>query len=341
MSKPIGVLLLQLGTPDAPTAKALRPYLREFLGDPRVIEPAPRFEKRPVMWRIVWWIILNCIILVTRPKKSAAKYARIWTPERGMPLLWWTRRQTEELQKVLPEGFIVRFGMRYGNPGTASAVKELIDAGCERFIVLPMYPQYSGTTTGSALDGLFDVLKRERNVPTIRVVPPYFEHPAYLDAMTGLIHDELSKLGWQPDYYLLSFHGIPQAYVKKGDDYARHVERTAQALSKRLTLPGGKWARVYQSLFGTDAWLKPYTEEKVKELVKRGIDNVFICNPGFTADCLETIDEVGLEIREIYEHAGGKRYHRCPCLNDHPLFIQALRMLVLEEAQGWCSSNVT
>jgi ferrochelatase len=338
MSKPIGVLLLQLGTPDAPTPQALRPYLREFLGDPRVIEPSPRFEKRPVVWRMVWWVILNWVILLTRPKKSAAKYARIWTKERGMPLLWWTQRQAEELQKLLPAGFVVRFGMRYGNPSTLHAVNDLLRQGCERLIVVPMYPQYSATTTGSALDGLFDALKQLRNVPTIRVVPPYFEHPAYIEAMASLIQDEVARLDWQPDFYLLSFHGIPQSYVKKGDDYARHVERTAQALAKRLALPRGKWARVYQSLFGSDAWLKPYAEEKVKELARRGVDNVFICNPGFTADCLETIDEVGLEIREIYEHAGGKRYHRCPCLNDHPRFVEALRTLVLEESAGWINA---
>jgi ferrochelatase len=331
----IGVLLLQLGTPDAPTAKALRPYLRQFLGDPRVIEPSYGWERYPRLWRCVWWCVLNGIILLRRPAKSAEKYRRIWRPETGMPLLHYTRRQAEELQKILPPGMIVRFGMRYGNPGTAEAVRELLATGVDRIVVLPMYPQYSGTTTGSALDALFQALQQERCLPAIRIVPPYHEHPAYLDAMAQLIREQLASLSWQPDYYLLSFHGIPQAYVQRGDPYALHVERTAQALAKRLNWPRGTWARTYQSLFGEEEWLKPYTEEKLRELAKHGVKRVFVATPGFTADCLETIDEVGYEIRLMFEEAGGERLHRCPCLNDHPQFIQALRVLVMEEASGW------
>jgi ferrochelatase len=198
-----------------------------------------------------------------------------------------------------------------------------------------MYPQYSGTTTGSALDGLFNALKEVRRVPAVRVVAPYFEHPAYLDAMAGLIQEELKRVPWEPQYYLLSFHGIPQDYTKRGDPYALHVERTARGLVQRLGWQAGRWARTYQSLFGKEQWLKPYTEEKLKQLAKRGIERVFVATPGFTADCLETIDEVGLEIREIYQHAGGKELHRCPCLNDHPQWIAAMQTLVLEEAHGW------
>lgn len=335
MKRPLGVLLLQLGTPDAPTAQALRPYLRQFLGDPRVIEPPPRYEKRPWVWRVIWWMILNGVILTTRPRQSAEKYARIWSPEHGSPLLHWTRRQTEELQRRLFPGFRVAFGMRYGQPGIARAVKELLAAGCDRLIVLPMYPQYSATTTASALDGLFDVLKQERNVPALRIVPPYYDHPVYIEALAQQVREELARLPWEPDFYLFSYHGIPQAYVKRGDVYARHVERTTQSLVRRLQLPQRKWARVYQSLFGREAWLKPYAEEKVKQLAQCGVKRLFICTPGFTADCLETVDEIGYELREVFLHHGGEAYHRCPCLNDDPRFIDALRSLVLEEAAGW------
>ncbi|MCS6977141.1 MAG: ferrochelatase [Gemmatales bacterium] len=338
---PLGVLMLQLGTPDAPTAQALRPYLRQFLSDPRVIEPPPRYEGRPRVWRILWWLILNGIILTTRPRQSAEKYARIWSQEHGSPLLYWTRRQAEDLQKTLPEGFRVAFGMRYGEPSIARAVKELLGAGCERFIVLPMYPQYSATTTASALDGLFDVLKQERLVPALRIVPPYYEHPAYLDAVVEQTREELARLAWEPEFYLFSYHGIPQSYVKRGDVYARHVERTTQAVVSALELPRGKWARVYQSLFGKEAWLKPYAEEKIKQLASQGVKRLFICTPGFTADCLETVDEIGYELREVFVKHGGSQYHRCPCLNDHPRFIEALKTLVLEEASGWLCGERT
>jgi ferrochelatase len=335
MSRPIGVLLLQLGTPDAPTAQAVRPYLRQFLSDPRVIEPPARFQNRPWVWKVLWWLLLNGVILTTRPARSAAKYARIWTPEQGMPLLYWTRKQAEALARALPGCFRVAYGMRYGNPPIAQAVQELLACGCDRLIVLPLYPQYSATTTASALDGLFQVLQRERLVPALRVVPPYYEHPAYLDALAALLGEEMARLDWQPEYYLLSYHGIPQAYAQRGDVYPLHVERTTQALVRRLHLPKGRWARVYQSLFGRDAWLKPYAEEKVKALARQGITRLFVCTPGFTADCLETVDEIGYEIRQVFEAHGGQRYHRCPCLNDHPRFVEALRTLVLEEAAGW------
>lgn len=331
----VGILLLQLGTPDAPTARALRPYLREFLGDPRVIEPPKSLENRPRLWRSLWWSILNGPILLRRPARSAAKYARIWNPETGMPLLYYTRRQAEELQKIVPTNVVVRYGMRYGNPSIASALRELVRQGIERIVVMNSYPQYSGTTTASALDGLFDALKQERRIPAVRIVPPYYEHPAYLHAMATLIQEEQAKLPWKPAFNILSFHGIPQLYAQRGDPYANHVERTAQALARQLGWKKGEWARTYQSLFGKAAWLKPYTEEKCKALARRGTHRIFIATPGFTADCLETIDEVGFEIREMYEHAGGKEFHRCPCLNDHPLWIHAMRTIVLDEAQGW------
>src|SRR6516225_1306964 len=219
MASPVGVLLLQLGTPDAPTPAALRPYLRQFLSDPRVIE-APR---------LLWWFILRFRILPTRPAQSAAKYQRIWDPQTGSPLLHFTRLQTEALQKLLPQA-LVRFGMQVGNPPVADVVHELIQAGVERLIALPMYPQYSATTTASATDVLFTALMKERRVPALRIVPPYYEHPAYLDAMTALIREELARLPWEPEHYLISFHGIPIRYAASGDPYATQVKRTTAAL---------------------------------------------------------------------------------------------------------------
>src|SRR3954454_11828712 len=246
-----GVLLIQLGTPDAPTPRALRPYLRQFLGDPRVIE-APRLK---------WWFILNLFILPFRPKQSAAKYQRIWDPRTGSPLLHWTRRQTEELQRLLPE-VPVRFGMQVGNPPVGEVVAGLIREGVERLIVLPMYPQYSATTTASATDALFAALMKQRRVPALRTVPPYYGHPAYLDAVTAVVRDDLAKLPWQPQHYLLSFHGIPIKYAQRGDPYATHVKRTTTQLVQRLGWPRGGWTQSFQSLFVRDCWLRPYTEEK-------------------------------------------------------------------------------
>ncbi len=319
-----GVLLIQLGTPDAPTAPALRRYLRQFLGDPRVIE-APR---------LTWWFVLNLFILPFRPRQSAAKYQRIWDSVTGSPLLHWTRRQTAELQKALP-GVPVAFGMQVGNPSLASVVRGLIEQGVERLIVLPMYPQYSATTTASATDVLFQALMGERRVPALRIVPPYYEHPAYLDAVTAVIRDELARLPWQPDHYLLSFHGIPIRYAQSGDPYATHVKRTTAALVRRLGWPRPRWTQTFQSLFGREEWLKPYTDRTLVRLAQAGVKRVFVATPGFTSDCLETIDEIGREAREAFQHAGGERLHRCPCLNDHPAWIEAMKTLVLEEARGW------
>jgi ferrochelatase len=320
----VGVLIVQLGTPDAPTAQALRPYLRQFLGDPRVIE-VPRFR---------WFFILNLFILPFRPTASAAKYQRIWHPETGSPLLHWTRRQTDALQEALPD-VPVRFAMQVGNPNVAAVVPEMIRQGVERLLVLPMYPQYSATTTASALDALFHTLMKQRRVPALRTVPPYYEHPAYLDAMTAVIRDDLAKLDWQPEHYLLSFHGLPIRYAQRGDPYALQVKRTTARLVERLGWPRGRWTQTFQSRFGREPWLKPYTEDTLRRLVQRGVKRVFVAMPGFTADCLETVDEIGFEAREVFRHAGGEQLRVCPCLNDHPAWLAAMRRLVLEEGQGW------
>ncbi len=319
----LGILIIQLGTPDAPTAEALRPYLKQFLGDPRVIENPPWF-----------WPLLFRYILYKRPAQSAAKYARIWDPVTGSPLLHWTRRQTELLQAKLPN-VPVRYGMQVGNPPLAKTVTEMIENGIDRIIALPMYPQYSATTTASATDALFKCLLEQRRVPALRIVPPYYQHPAYLDAMTRVITDELAKLPWKPDHHVLSFHGIPKRYAKAGDPYATHVKRTSSELIRRLGWARGNFTQTFQSLFGREVWLKPYTDEVLQALARQGKKKVFVALPGFTADCLETIDEIGNESREVFLHAGGDTLHACPCLNDHPAWIEAMKTIVTEEGLGW------
>jgi ferrochelatase len=214
-------------------------------------------------------------------------------------------------------------------------VGELIQAGIDRLIALPMYPQYSATTTASATDALFSALMKERLVPALRIVPPYFDHPAYLDAVAQVIRDDVARLPWQPEHFLLSFHGIPVRYADAGDPYPDHVRRTTAELLPRLGWPEGRWTQSFQSLFGREEWLRPYTDETLRELAGRGVKRVAVAMPGFTADCLETIDEIGFEAREAFRHAGGEELHACPCLNADPRWIAALRDLVTEEGQGW------
>jgi ferrochelatase len=321
----VGILLIQLGTPEAPTAEALRPYLKQFLTDPRVIHDAGSLK---------WRLILNLFILRRRPAQSAAKYRRIWDAQTGSPLLHWTRRQAELLQVSFPNAS-VRFGMQVGNPALAEVVREMVAAGAQRLIVLPMYPQYSATTTASATDLLFKTLLDIPRVPALRVVPPYYEHPAYLDAVARVIGDDRKRLAWEPDHYVLSFHGIPIKYAQAGDPYATHVKRTTFALVKRLGWRRPEWTQSFQSLFGRDRWLRPYTEEVLRGLPRHGKRRVFVAMPGFTADCLETLDEIGNEARETFMHAGGEALHACPCLNDHPAWIEAMRTIIAEEGQGW------
>jgi ferrochelatase len=321
----LGILLIQLGTPEAPTAEALRPYLRQFLSDPRVIDFADTLK---------WRLILRLFILRTRPAQSAAKYARIWDAKTGSPLLHWTRRQTELLQAKFPD-VPVRFGMQIGNPALCDVVRDMITAGAERLIVLPMYPQYSATTTASATDALFKTLLHERRVPALRIVPPYYEHPAYLDAMTQVIGDDLQKLSWKPDHHVLSFHGLPIRYAQAGDPYALHVKRTTRALVAKLGWQRADWTQTFQSLFGREPWLRPYTEEVLRKLAAQGKRRIFVAMPGFTADCLETLDEIGNEARETFRHAGGEELRACPCLNDHSAWIDAMRTIIAEEGKGW------
>jgi ferrochelatase len=323
-SAPVAILLLQLGTPAQPTYGSVFAYLRQFLSDRRVVE-APRW---------LWLPLLYLRILPFRAGASAAKYRRIWNPQSGSPLLYYTRRQAEELQRRLPQT-LVRFAMTYGQPSVAEVVTELIDQGVERLLAVPMYPQYSATTTAAATDALFRTLLRLRRVPALRIVPPYYNHPAYLEAMATVIRQDWQRLEHEPEHVVFSYHGIPQKYAQRGDPYAQQVVRTTWELVRRLQLHRERWTLAYQSRFGRSPWLKPYTDDVLQALARKGVRRVYVALPGFTADCLETIDEIGRESQELFQHAGGEKLYNGTCLNDHPQWIAALEQIVREEGQGW------
>lgn len=317
-----GILLIQLGTPDSPTYGGLFPYLRQFLSDPRVIE-APRW---------IWLPLLYGYILPLRSGASAAKYRRIWDAKTGSPLLHYTKRQTELLQQMFPDR-PVRFGMMIGNPPLADTIRGMIAEGVTKIIALPLFPQYSATTYASATDVLFKALMKERRVPALRVVPAYYEHPAYLDALAAIVREHLDRV--KPEHLVISFHGLPQKYAQRGDPYAAHVVKTTQGLVQRLGLPREFWTQTYQSRFGKSEWLKPYTDDVLAKLAKKGVKRVSVALPGFTADCLETVDEIGHESAEVFREAGGQELHAIPCLNDHPKWIEAMAAIVRDEGPGW------
>jgi ferrochelatase len=332
-SSPVGVLLAQLGTPEAPTAKALRPYLRQFLSDRRVIDLHP----------LKWWPILYLFILTRRPARSARLYKRIWT-DAGSPLLVHSRAQEQGVQERLGKGFRVIVGMRYGQPSIDAAMAQFAKEGIERIVVLPMFPQFSCSTTGSIYDAVtraafgrrcpwfFD---RRRRMPTIRFVPPYFEQVDYIDSLKVVVEQQVEALGRVPDRYLITFHGIPLRYVEEGDPYREHCLRTGQLLADALGLQPEQWVQSFQSRFGKEEWLQPYTEELLAELPAQGVQTLLATCPGFTADCLETVDEVGHEGGEIFSAAGGELLHLAPCLNDHPRWLDAMTSIVRNEAAGW------
>jgi ferrochelatase len=321
----VGVLLLQLGSPDDPSVAAVRRYLRQFLSDPRVIE-LPRW---------LWWPILYGIVLVFRPKQSAEKYQHIWDPQTGFPLKHYTELQVRGLQERLGEKFLVGYAMRYGHPTTDETVPAMVQEGIDRLVVVPLYPQYSATTTASALDALFRTLMRQRVIPPLRIVPPFYEHAGYLEAECAIVRETVAKLDEPPEKIIFSFHGIPVRYAKAGDPYPQQVEQTVRLLAQRLGLAPEQYVLAYQSRFGREPWLQPYLDETLTTLAQKGVRRVLVVTPGFTTDCLETIDEIGREMRDLFLQAGGTQLFRCPCLNDHPTWLDALRTIVLEESVGW------
>lgn len=322
-----GVLLLQLGTPDAPTPGALRRYLHEFLSDRRVVD----------LPRALWWPILYLSVLPRRPARSARLYQKIWTAD-GSPLAVISNAQAAALAARLNDGHEsvrVAVGMRYGNPSIAAAVDELVDAGCDRIVALPMYPQYSSATTGSSVEQLFTVLGAKRVVPALRTVPPYFDSPEYIAALAASAREALGS--WEPDHVVLSFHGLPKRYAELGDPYPAHCHATARALTAAMGWTPAAVTVSFQSLFGREEWLRPYTDETLRSLAARRLSRLAVLCPGFTADCLETLEEMGMTNREMYEAAGGGAYKLVPCLNTCPAWIDAMTSIVRRELRGWPS----
>ena len=320
-----GILLLQLGTPDAPTSGAVRRYLHEFLRDRRVVD-LPRAQ---------WLPILYLAVLPRRPGRSARLYKKVWTAE-GSPLAVITQAQADGLASRLGadnDEVRVAVGMRYGRPSISSAVDELVAAGCDRLVALPMFPQYASATTGSSLERVFDVLGRKRVVPSVRTVPPYFDAPEYIAALAASFRDALGE--WQPDHVLVSFHGLPKRFADLGDPYPDHCRSTARALASVMDWPPDRLTVSFQSLFGREEWLKPYTDQTLRDLGARRISRLAVLCPGFTADCLETLEEMGMTNRELYKAAGGGEYRLVPCLNTHPAWIDAMAAIVRRELHGW------
>ncbi len=322
-----GILVINLGTPDAPTAEAVRPYLKEFLSDPRVVE----------IPSAIWWPILNGIILNTRPKKSAAKYATVWLPE-GSPLRVHTEKQTALLQGYLSQRtkapFVVDYAMRYGNPSIASALRKLREQNCQRILIVPMYPQYAASSTGTAFDSVYREMLQMRNTPALRTIRNYHDHPGYIKALANNINDYWMKNG-RPEKLLMSFHGLPQFSLDKGDPYHCECHKTGRLLAQELGLQSGQYFLSFQSRFGKAEWLKPYTTATLKELGKQKTKRVDVVCPGFVADCLETLEEIAMEGKEDFRHAGGGDYHYIPCLNERDDWMRALTDLVMDNLHGW------
>jgi len=322
-----GILLINLGTPDAPTTEAVRRYLKEFLGDPRVVE----------MPKAIWWLILNGIILNTRPKKSAAKYAQVWLKE-GSPLRVYTEKQAALLQGYLGQRtkapFVVDYAMRYGNPSIPSVLRKLKEQNCQRILVVPMYPQYASSTTATVCDIVFSELQQMRNTPALRTIKHFRDHPGYIKALANNINDYWMRNG-RPEKLLMSFHGLPKYMLDKGDPYHCECHKTAHLLAQELGLKPEQYAVSFQSRLGNAEWLKPYTAATLKELGQQQIIRLDVVCPGFVADCLETLEEIALEGKEKFQHAGGGKYHYIPCLNDRNDWIHALTDMVLDNLQGW------
>ncbi|MCB9418209.1 MAG: ferrochelatase [Ardenticatenaceae bacterium] len=318
-----GVLLVNLGTPEAPIGKALRPYLRQFLGDPRVIE-YPRW---------LWQFILNSIILNVRPKRSAKLYAKIWTDE-GSPLMVFSQKLANKLQAELSDEVKVVLAMRYGRPSIASGLDELRQAGINQIIILPLYPQYSATTVGTIFDDVFDVLKTWRWVPEIRTINQYYTHPLYILAIMDSIRTFWAENG-RSQRLIYSFHGIPKAYAAKGDPYPKQCLETAQTVSTQLGLAEDEWEMTFQSRFGPEEWLRPYTNETLISRSKDGLKSVDTICPGFATDCLETLEEMAQENRHLFLEAGGEAYQYIPALNDSVAHVALLASLIRQHKQGW------
>jgi ferrochelatase len=323
----IGVLLMNLGTPDATDYRSMRRYLKEFLTDRRVIEEP----------RLKWWLILNLIILTVRPGRKGRDYDKIWNRERNeSPLKTITREQAEGLAAALAdERIVVDWAMRYGNPGVAAPLAALQAQGCDRILLVPLYPHYAAATTATACDQAFRALMALRWQPTVRVAPPYYDDPAYIEAVALSMREHLAKLEFEPEALIMSFHGMPEKYAEQGDPYPSHCSETARLVRGRLGWPEARWHMTYQSRFGSDPWLQPYTIEMVERLARSGLKRLAVVAPGFAADCLETLEELDMENRRAFLDNGGENFAYIPCLNSTPSGIRVIETVVRRELAGW------
>jgi ferrochelatase len=325
----IGVLIVNLGTPDATDAASVRRYLREFLSDSRVIEDQG----------LVWKFILNAIILTRRPRRKGLDYEKIWNRERNeSPLKTITRAQAAKLRGALDAvdpTIMVDWAMRYGNPSLETRIEALTKAGCERILLMPLYPQYAAATNATVCDAAFATLMKLRDQPTLRVTPPYYDAPVYINALAASIEAELQRLPFKPELILASFHGIPKSYAEEGDPYPSHCQETVRLLQQRLNLDDSKLMLTFQSRFGKAEWLTPYTDKTVEALAQRGVKNLAVVTPGFSADCLETLEEIAVENAGIFRAHGGENFAAIPCLNDSEAGMAVIQHVVLRELQGW------
>jgi len=317
----IGVLLVNLGTPDAPTKSAVKRYLKQFLSDRRVVE----------IPQIIWQPILRGIILNTRPRKSAQAYAKVWT-DKGSPLAFFTAGQAAALQARMGESADVRYAMRYGNPSVADQLAAMKKAGCNRILIAPMYPQYSGATTGTVLDEAYATLTAMRWHPAIRTLPAYHDDTAYIDALKTSIEASLAGLDFKPDAIVISFHGMPERTLQLGDPYHCHCQKTARLLSEAM---GRELVVSFQSRFGRAKWLEPATDDTLMRLARDGTKKVAIFAPGFSVDCLETLEELAMQGHEQFEEAGGTHYAYMPCLNDSDVGMDMVERIIRRELAGW------
>ena len=328
LSGKIGVLLLNLGTPDGTSYWPMRRYLREFLSDRRVIEE-PRWK---------WWPILNLIILTVRPTKKGRDYATIWNNDRDEgPLKTITRSQAEQLTLRLKSHprIIVDWAMRYANPSTQSRIRALQSQGCDRILLVPLYPQYAAATTATAADEAFRCLMKLRWQPAVRVAPSYHDDPTYIDALARSIKANLAKLDFEPERLIATFHGMPEKYLLQGDPYHCQCQKTSRLLRDKLKLGKDIWLTTFQSRFGNDIWLQPYTDKTVEALAKAGVKKIALVAPGFSADCLETLEELDGENRHIFTKNGGEKFAYLPALNDSPEGLDVIEAIVRRELQGW------
>jgi protoporphyrin/coproporphyrin ferrochelatase len=325
----IGVLLVNLGTPDSTGYWPMRRYLKEFLSDRRVIEEN----------RLKWWLVLNLIVLTVRPGRKGRDYDKIWNRERNeSPLKTITRSQSDKLDDIfdkVDKRVRVDWAMRYGNPSIRSRLEALAEQDCERILVVPLYPQYSAATTATVCDEAFRALKHMRSQPTLRIAAPYYAEPVYVDALAASLNAELAKLPFRPEVIIASYHGMPEDYVTKGDPYLKHCTETTALLRKKLKLDDKRLIMTFQSRFGTAEWIKPYTDATVRSLAERGVKNLAVITPGFSSDCLETLEEIALENAEIFRRAGGENFAAIPCLNDTPGGMAVIRDIVARELKGW------